>query len=66
MKEEEEEDGIGIPIILGEMAGDDTVCWDLESELETIEPPENFLLGAGNSGRSRDPVLFWLVFCPGG
>jgi hypothetical protein len=53
-------------MVLGEMAGDDTGCCDLESELEVSEPPENFLLVAGNSGRSRDPELFGLVCCPGG
>lgn len=44
-KEEEEDDENEVPIALGEMAGDDTGCCDLESELEVTEPPENFLLG---------------------
>ena len=36
-EEEEEEDGNKVPMVLGEMAGDDTGCWDLESELEVSE-----------------------------
>jgi hypothetical protein len=65
-KEEEEEGGIEVLMFLGELVGIDIVFFDSEAELEISEPPENFLLGAGNSCRSLGPELFWLGLGPWG
>ena len=63
VKGERDNDGI---FGLDELVDDEVICFDLWAELEGAEPSEDFLSEAGKMELSRDPVLFWLVCCPGG